>query len=177
MNLGSNLRGGSFDDLLVGAASWLLLGGLLWLAALVVALLVEALSGGRWQPARWTLAPPAWRRALLGVLVPLLATCGLSPAHADAASQPAAGTALEGLQLPSRPSGSLGTDSVHVVRTGDSLWSIARAFAPHAEAPEVAFLVTRLHRDNLGVIGADPDVLRPGQRLALPADIDHGGHR
>lgn len=169
MNLGSKLMSGSFEDLLVTAATWLLLAALGWLLLLVLAVVVEALSDGRWQPARWTLAPLSWRRALLALVVSLLATCGLSPAHADAPAAPSATTALEGLRLPSRPAGSLEPAApIHVVRPGDSLWAIAQDLLPHASAAEVARLIARLHEQNRAVIGADPDVLVPGQRLVLP---------
>ena len=58
----------------------------------------------------------------------------------------------------------------HVVADGDTLWSIARATLP---APESAAEITaewhRWYAANRGVIGADPDLIRPGQDLIRPA--------
>ena len=56
-----------------------------------------------------------------------------------------------------------------VVRPGDCLWDIAvRRLPPGASRAEVAATVTRLHALNRRLIGPDPDLLRPGQRLAVP---------
>ena len=57
-----------------------------------------------------------------------------------------------------------------VVRRGDSLWDIAaRHLGPDASAAEVAVEWPRWHHANRDVIGADPDLLIPGQRLVPPA--------
>jgi nucleoid-associated protein YgaU len=57
-----------------------------------------------------------------------------------------------------------------VVRRGDSLWDIAaRHLGPDASAAEVAAEWPRWHHANRDVIGADPDLLIPGQRLVPPA--------
>jgi nucleoid-associated protein YgaU len=57
-----------------------------------------------------------------------------------------------------------------VVRRGDSLWDIAaRHLGPDASAADVAVEWPRWHRANRAVIGADPDLLIPGQRLLPPA--------
>lgn len=56
-----------------------------------------------------------------------------------------------------------------VVRPGDCLWDIAsRRLPSRATGTEVAAEVARLHALNRHVIGPDPDLLRPGQRLVLP---------
>jgi nucleoid-associated protein YgaU len=60
-------------------------------------------------------------------------------------------------------------ERVHVVQAGDTLWAIADARLHRAAPAEVARLVARIHRANRDVIGADPDLIEPGQRLALPA--------
>lgn len=162
-----------FEDLLVLAATWLLIGALCWLGVLLLAVLVEALSAGRWQPARWTGAPLAWRRALLAVVAGTLAVLGIAPAQADSAGRAPTGTAIEGLPLPARPSGGLpaaGVGEHMVVAPGDSLWAIARQVAPGADDTGLAALVQRIHQVNRAVIGADPDQIHPGQRLLLPID-------
>ena len=57
-----------------------------------------------------------------------------------------------------------------VVRRGDSLWDIAaRHLGPDASAADVAVEWPRWHHANRDVIGADPDLLIPGQRLVPPA--------
>ena len=57
-----------------------------------------------------------------------------------------------------------------VVRRGDSLWDIAaRHLGPDASAADVAVEWPRWHQANRHVIGADPDLLIPGQRLVPPA--------
>jgi nucleoid-associated protein YgaU len=56
-----------------------------------------------------------------------------------------------------------------VVRRGDTLWDIAaRHLGPNASAAEVAGEWPRWHQANAAVIGPDPDLLLPGQRLLPP---------
>lgn len=60
-----------------------------------------------------------------------------------------------------------------VVRAGDTLWALATAdLARGSQHPatdaEVAAHVVGLHRANRAVIGGDPDLILPGQRLQLP---------
>lgn len=58
---------------------------------------------------------------------------------------------------------------VHEVRPGDSLWVIA---AEHSHSSpggaDVATVAQALYEENLDVIGADPDLIHPGQELVLP---------
>lgn len=57
-----------------------------------------------------------------------------------------------------------------VVKPGDTLWQLAESLlSSRAGAAEVLALTHRLHQRNRGVIGKDPDVIRPGQRLELPS--------
>lgn len=57
-----------------------------------------------------------------------------------------------------------------VVRPGDSLWSISEdLLGPGSSDPgRVAAAWPLLHQENRGVIGDDPDRLRPGQELTIP---------
>jgi len=56
------------------------------------------------------------------------------------------------------------------VGRGDSLWTIARArLGPAATPARVAREWPRWFAANRSVIGADPDLLRPGQVLRAPA--------
>lgn len=57
-----------------------------------------------------------------------------------------------------------------VVRAGDSLWSLtARHLGPGATDAEVAATWPSWWQHNRAVIGDDPDLLLPGQTLAVPA--------
>jgi nucleoid-associated protein YgaU len=56
-----------------------------------------------------------------------------------------------------------------VVRRGDCLWSIARHDLPRgATSAEVTARWRAVYAVNRPVIGPDPDVIEPGQRLRLP---------
>ena len=56
-----------------------------------------------------------------------------------------------------------------VVRRGDSLWGIAaRHLGPDASAAEIARAWPAWFEANRHVVGDDPDLLRPGQRLQAP---------
>lgn len=63
-----------------------------------------------------------------------------------------------------------------VVRSGDTLWSIAaRHLGPEAAPEDVAAEWPRWHAANRDVIGPDPDLIRPGQVLVAPsAHAPHG---
>ncbi|HEX4698601.1 MAG TPA: hypothetical protein VH857_04465 [Actinomycetes bacterium] len=56
-----------------------------------------------------------------------------------------------------------------VVRRGDSLWDLAaRHLGPDASAADIAAEWPRWYAANRQVIGQDPDLLRPGERLVPP---------
>jgi nucleoid-associated protein YgaU len=56
-----------------------------------------------------------------------------------------------------------------VVRRGDTLWDVVRHhLGPDATDAEVAAEWPRWHAANRDVIGADPDLLLPGQVLHAP---------
>ena len=79
-------------------------------------------------------------------------------------------------QLVARRSATLGrprpadpTPRTVVVRPGDTLWGLADAtLPPRAPASAVTERWHRIYRANRGVIGADPDLIQPEQRLRLP---------
>ncbi|WP_281280308.1 LysM peptidoglycan-binding domain-containing protein [Nocardioides eburneiflavus] len=123
----------------------------------------------------------------------VLLACGVAvvagtavPAHADGGGD--AGRAVEqlvGLSLPdravapsapsaeprTRPVAATRTGSGHgeryVVRPGDSLWSIAQAHP--ARGDDVERRWRAIWAANRDVVGADPDLIHPGQALRLPA--------
>jgi nucleoid-associated protein YgaU len=54
------------------------------------------------------------------------------------------------------------------VTAGDTLWDIGRALIHSKDDGAIAAYVQRLHQLNRDVIGDDPDLILPGQRLQLP---------
>jgi hypothetical protein len=118
------------------------------------------------------IAPPMLRVLLITGAIVSTAT----PARAG---QPGALDPLHGLQLPERPlTGSSTAASqrplpatatpAHVVLPGDSLWSIVSDRSPGARDERISADVRRWHRANRDLIGPDPDLIHPGQRLDPP---------
>lgn len=147
---------------LSGAVAWA------WLATLsVVAEAWRGRPGGRWVGA------PLRRLVLLCCGVVLAAP--VSAASGD--ERPIPQPAIAGLPLPDRATGPAHRPHpiaeparrTVVVRAGDCLWHLAAADLPvGASAPRVTARWQAIHRLNVAVIGPDPDLIQPGQRLALP---------
>ena len=144
-----------FDELLVRTCA--IAGSLVaaWLWVVTTAVAVEARRGRSRVP-----VPAAVRRVLL-------ASCGA--ARGGAAPQPAVAVgaaARAGLPRPPRPQGGAApprTGSSLTVHPGDTLWSLAEDHLGSGDRwPEIYAL-------NRAVVGADPDVIQPAQRLRLPA--------
>jgi nucleoid-associated protein YgaU len=81
---------------------------------------------------------------------------------------------VDGLQLPDRPlvaaAGPVAQPSAVVVRSGDTLWAIARArLGSNPDVAATARAVDHWHDANREVIGDDPDLIHPGQRLDPPS--------
>ncbi len=157
---------GSFADLLTVLASWLLAACAAWLVLLGAAALIEAITAGRLRALSWVGCPPVLRRALLAGLGAVLAHAPGSVA-ATSSREPAEPTGL--LAAPARTLGPSAPTSRLLVRPGDTLWRLSAERLPtRASAAEVCLAVQRLHHRNRGVIGPDPDLLLPGQRLVVP---------
>lgn len=174
--------GRTFDELLVGACAvvGLVAGAWLWLVS--AAVVVEAMREGP-RPEAPRGVPRALRRLVL-------AACGVALVGAGtpavAAEQP---HPLHGLPMPERATSTAawvatalsaghrddaGQPTV-VVRPGDTLWHLAAAdLSPTVGPAAVTRRWHRLHTLNRAVIGDDPDLIHPGQRLQLPP-TPHGG--
>lgn len=148
--------------LLLIAAGWA------WLGTLsVVAEAWRGRSTGR------RVAAPLRRVVLLCCGVALTAPLGA----ASADERPSPSPAISGLPLPDRPAGpahphqepALPHPRTVVVHAGDCLWYLAAAdLAAGASAARVTARWHTIHRLNAEVIGPNPDLIRPGQRLVLP---------
>lgn len=175
--------GRDFAGLLAGSAGAVALPALAWSWLSGSLLLLHAVRGR--TTSRWCPAP--LRRVLLGCCGVAL-TGGLTgglvgSAYADQ-PRPLDVHVVAALPLPDRATGGpaphpapaarqvadpLAGGPVAVVRPGDSLWSIAERLLP-AGATDAQITATwhLIHRRNRDVIGPDPDLLLPGQRLRLP---------
>ena len=161
--------GSEYDDLLLALAAWVLLGCAAWTVVIGAAAVVETASSGRLAATTWVGCPHSLRRLLLTGLGVALVGVGPVQQQASASAQPT-------LPVPARPVGSVHADTPHadtgtglVVHPGDNLWRIAQGRLQSSASPrEVAALVHDLHHRNRRVIGPDPDLIRPGQRLVVP---------
>jgi len=135
----------------------LLAGATIW--TLIVTLLAS------WRPtARWAVAltPRVLRAALFTGVSGIVA---ISPTRAMADD-------LDGLPLPDRPvTSTIQNQTEHVVRPGQSLWSIAAATAGAEATPaSIAYATSRWYATNRTVIGDDPDLILPGRILTRPTE-------
>jgi nucleoid-associated protein YgaU len=167
----------TFDQWLVRVCAGAATLSAVWLWAVTMAVVVEAVRGTT-RPTRGV--PTSLRRLVLGacgvaVAVGLVVPAQATPGDLHRDRRPAA--VLAGLPLPDRavalPGAALvstgpvrdrrpeGPASV-VVRPGDSLWDLAEE---HLGDPR---RWPELYALNRAVIGADPDLIRPAQRLRLP---------
>lgn len=183
-------RPGAEVELLVAVCATGLAVSLAWLWAITTATVAGILVGsGR---------PPAPRGATRRLV---LLACGVAVVAGSGAPALAAGgdgdaaTLLAGLPMPERAvapdvgaaprtevrpaahpaPGAAG--QTYVVRPGDSLWSIADSHpAPGASGsvPERWHAIWQANRD---VVGADPDLIHPGQALRLPGPHDPDRHQ
>ena len=160
---------GAVPHLLVAACATGLVMSLAWLWIVTTVTVAEVVTGS--APRRGG----ATRRLVL-------LACGAAVVAGTALPAQATGgdgvDVLVGLPLPERvvapatsgrphaPAAATTSDA-YVVRSGDSLWSIARAHpAPDTDVETRWQAIWRHNRD---VVGDDPDLIHPGQALRLPA--------
>jgi hypothetical protein len=165
------------DRAMVDLAAAVLLGCAAWWWLALSATVIEARRGASATRRAWHL-PTGVRRAVLAACGVALASSGVAePAVAtDGGShrQPYGSALLTGLPLPDRavaPPAAATRRRTHtvVVHPGDSLWSIAeRELLPSAPARAVDSRWHAVYAANRRLIGPDPDLIEPGQRLRLP---------
>jgi hypothetical protein len=159
----------AFDRLLVLVCAAAALVAVIWLWLLTTAVVLEALRG---RPRTTPGVPAPVRRIVLsacGVAV----IAGLSaPAHAAPSEAPrdrtpqTAASVIAGLRLPDR---AVAAPPVVVeVRHGDTLWEVARRdLGPGADDAAITARWHEIYALNRTVVGADPDLIQPAQRLRL----------
>ncbi|WP_228389580.1 LysM peptidoglycan-binding domain-containing protein, partial [Cumulibacter manganitolerans] len=165
---------------LVGICAWAGLATMLWWAA-------SAHPSPALLDLTRRLTPASWRAPLalaLGAGTLGLSACG-SPApptgHALEATAPAYAASSDAFDWPTSappatpaapdpgPAPPPTSGRAVVVTDGDCLWSIAATeLGPGAEPAEIAYLVEAIYDANADIIGADPDLLRPGATLTIP---------
>ncbi len=167
-----------FGDAVGSAATMALAAVCAWLLVMTTAVVLSGFEGRIGVVSR-RLAP-TWLAAALAIGVAGGVTSGAHAAGPGSAD-------LDGLRLPDRadtltvpdtvsvPGAAAGTSPLAsagqvVVAPGDSLWALARThLALGSSAADIATAVEAWHAANRDVIGLDPDVLRPGQVLVVPA--------
>jgi LysM domain len=180
-----------FDEVLVGICELTTAGCAMWLW-LATAVVTGDAARGRTPGHRGV--PAVLHRTVLAACGAALVGGLGGPAHAEETrrgheTRPAL---VRGLPLPDRattathvsrvfaqaasprerPAGQ--EPAVVVVRPGDTLWQLARADlaragpAPATDVRAVVERVREIYDANRAVIGPDPDVIRPGQRLRMP---------
>ena len=180
-----SVAGEAFGDLLVQGCAVATLLAATWLWAVTCLVAVRAAHG---RTATIRGVPAALRSVVL-------LACGVALVGATsvpAGATPGTSGGLGGLPLPDRASGAAAPaasvpaapasravrvtsdrrapagDTV-VVRPGDTLWALAvRHLPPGSGSAAVTACWRRIHELNRDVIGDDPDLIRPGQRLRLP---------
>lgn len=107
------------------------------------------------------------------VLVVVIALLSVGRARPGGAEVPPPMVRLADRTPASPPSVPESAEDTYVVRPGDSLWRIARR---HLEAElgispssaDINRFWRRIYDHNRDVIGADPDLILPGQRFEIP---------
>lgn len=151
----------------------------LWLAVVTLATVLEAATGASSAAVR-AVSPALVRRLVLiscgaavggtGLVTPATAATHHEPVTRDVAHSPESGV-LAGLALPDRAEGKPPPPPAvrtHVVRPGDSLWSVSAQLLP-GDGPAVLDQTWRaIYRENRSAIGPDPNLILPGTPLRLP---------
>ncbi|MPV38746.1 LysM peptidoglycan-binding domain-containing protein [Georgenia subflava] len=100
------------------------------------------------------------------------ATGAPQPPEALPAARPSTATApASATSAGARRTADRDTPATYTVRPGDSLWAIAEAhLRPDAADADVAAAWPEWYRTNRALVGADPNVIHPGQQLLAPTE-------
>jgi nucleoid-associated protein YgaU len=146
-------------------------------AAMLALISVVTVAVGAWALLVALLASTPALRGLAVALTPRILRGLVFAGVAGALSVPAAQAddrGVDGLRLPDRPMVAgiepVAKQSTVVVQSGDTLWAIARArLGPRGNVAATAHEVDRWYAANRKVIGDNPDLIHPGQRLDPPS--------
>ncbi len=170
----------SFDRVMVWLAAVAVAGCSVWAWVATSIVVGQALVG---RPPDHAPAVPRWLRTAVMVACGLAVVGAGGTAHADEETARARADhprVLAGLPSPDRVVGSIPpapetrTARIHIVQSGDTLWDIAATdLRVGSDGGRITAHWHRIHTLNRAVIGADPDLIHPGQQLRLPAqDFD-----
>lgn len=174
-----------FDVVLVDAAGLVLLAATvrLWLVATLTVAEVARTGGVRGRDG-------LTRRLVAAACGAAVVAGAAGPVHADSRNHTDTAVSIAGLPLPERaeglaaspapvaprtptPTAHVSTPDRVVVGPGDSLWAIAaRTLPPGARPAAVDARWREIWAANRATVGADPDLILPGQRLRLPETHD-----
>jgi LysM repeat protein len=208
---GAGLAGQPFDHLLVWLSALLTLIATTWLWLIVDVVMIEAVSGRRQRIAgipdsiRRVVLRACGVAVASGLAASLCGPAGATPGrpHQDEFHRPRPTAVIAGLPLPDRATtglparGRLSVGPVTadppdpprptsrhtiLVRPGDTLWDIARReLGPDPDDGQIAARWREIYRLNRDLVGADPDLIQPAQRLRLPTGVrattQGGNHR
>jgi nucleoid-associated protein YgaU len=108
-------------------------------------------------------------RILVRRLAPLIALAALLPASALAATGPSTAPAWPSLDRAPVVSHHATVPRTYVVRPGDTLWGVAsRHLGRHPAPVDIAKAWPTWWTTNRAVVGDDPNLIHPGQRLVVP---------
>ncbi len=171
------MRIADFDSALAALASLLLVAISAWILSCVALAFLASRTGVALRLSR-AITPRFLRRALFlgaaGALAIGPAMAGSTGQGPQGQDQGSVSRVLDGLRLPDRPMGLqprhvLTAPATYTVKPGDTLWAIAaRDLDPTTSPMEIAAAMLRWYAANRSLIGADPNLIFPGQQLNRP---------
>ena len=125
---------------------------------------LRVIEGGRSVSGRQRQQVFVLRRMLAVVIVLIVAFVGIRLASAVVGSFTASSTS-------GVAAATIDASQPYIVRSGDTLWDVARAVAPQSDPRDVVDQIVQLNSDGGEVMNADSP-LRVGQHLVLPTSLD-----
>lgn len=171
------LRDSNFDSALAALSSLVLLALSAWIVSSVGLAFLAARTGVALRLSR-AITPAFLRRALFlgaaGALAVGPVSASVTTGNTDGHGSRSVSQTLDGLPLPDRPMSQRPisiavTTGTYTVKSGDTLWAIAsRDLDPTTSPNIVAAEMKRWYATNRSVIGPDPNLILPGQKLTQP---------